>query len=143
LLICLSLSALDTALASLAAGKHTSQLAGTPTNSLNSSSSSDATWGWQQRLGLLGLLAPLLCNLAGLSWLFADVSSFERRYKAFHKVGTCWALFVSRMMSPAGDTYDVNEECLCCYQAGGAFLELIVLAGQPRFACVHAPHNKG
>jgi hypothetical protein len=90
-LICLSVSALDAALASLAAGKHTSQLAGTSLTSesssqCNSSSSSDAAWGWQQRLGLLGLLAPLLVNSAGLAWLFADISSFERRHQTFHKV---------------------------------------------------------
>jgi hypothetical protein len=47
------------------------------------------------------------------------------------------------MMSRANVIYDVDEECLCCYQAGGALLEVLVLAGQPRFAYGDAPHNGG
>ena len=67
LLLVVSVHTLDTTLASLASG-------GMP-------------WGWRQRAGVAGLLAPVIANAAGMLWPFWSLPSFEQHYAAFHKVG--------------------------------------------------------
>lgn len=51
------------------------------------SSQGRAGWGWPSRLGLVALLAPLLCNLWGVLWPLVQLSSFEKHYNAFQRVG--------------------------------------------------------
>jgi hypothetical protein len=45
-----------------------------------------SSWGWASRAGMLGMLVPLLMNVAGLLWPFLQLQTYEAHYQAFNKV---------------------------------------------------------
>jgi hypothetical protein len=73
--VCLSIASLDSACSILSSGG----------SHLNGEGGS---WGWSSRLGLLGLLLPLLTNVWGLAWPMLFLNSYESHYSAFHKVSS-------------------------------------------------------
>lgn len=78
LLIALAIGALDAAMSEVAAGHVSGQC--------TAAGQSSTAWGWRQRLGLFGLLGPLLANTAGLLWPFLDMAGYEQSFVQIHQV---------------------------------------------------------
>jgi len=45
----------------------------------------DLQWSWRLRMGLVGLVLPIITNMMGLLWPFVGMATFEKQYRGFHR----------------------------------------------------------